>query len=393
MRFDFLQEELGRLRQEGRYIVTRELQSPQGPRARVDGRQVIVLCANNYLNLAAHPKVREAARRAIEEWGVGLGCGRIVCSMTVQRELERRLAAFKHTEAALVFQTGYDTNLSAIWTLTGPDDAVVSDELNHASIIDAIRMARPPKRYVYPHKDMGGLEEALRKSRADGTRRVFVITDGVFSMDGDIAPLPGIVALAERYEAYTYVDDAHGDGVLGPTGAGIAEHFGLHGRVDVEMGTLSKAFGGVGGFIAGPGTLIEYLFQRSRPFLFSTGHLAPPIAAALIAGLEVLRTEPEILHRLWDNARTFREGLRQAGFDTGGSETPIIPVIAGEAAKATQLSRRLLEEGVFVQAFSYPVVAQGKARVRCILSAGHTADDLAEALDAFQRVGQELRMI
>lgn len=385
-----LGDELIALQHEGRYYTPNIVSTPQGPRVTVGGRSCINLCSNNYLGLAQDAQVIASAREALDRWGFGLGAGRVVCSMEVHAELERRLAEFKGREAALVCQTGYDTNLAALSTLAGEDDVILSDAANHASIVDGSRLSRAERR-VYPHADMDGLEDALRA--AAGARTRFIVTDGVFSMDGDIAPLPEMVALAEHYDALVYVDDAHGDGVLGTTGAGITEHFGLHGRVALEMGTLSKALGGVGGFIASDRAVTDYLYQRARPFMFATGHLPPAIAAGLIAALDIVRAQPERLARLWSNATYLRDGLRRNGFNTGASATPIIPVLVGEAERAMALGQALREAGIYVQAFAFPVVPQGAGRVRCIVSAAHTPADLDEALEAFARAGRALRLI
>jgi glycine C-acetyltransferase len=385
-----LGEQLDTLRQEQRYYTPNILSSSQGPRITMDERSYINLCANNYLGFAQNPVVIAAAHEALDRFGFGLGAGRVVCSMILHQQLEQRLAAHKAREATLVCQTGYDTNLAALSTLAEEGDVLISDATNHASIIDGSRLSRAQKR-TYPHADMEGLEAALRESQDARTR--IVVTDGVFSMDGNLAPLPQIVALAEQYDALVYVDDAHGDGVLGRTGRGTVEHFGLEGRVALEIGTLSKAFGGLGGFVASDQEIIDILYQRSRTFMFSTGHLPPMVAAGLIAALDLLETQPERLQRLWANADAFRTGLQQLGFNTGVSATPIVPVIAGEAVQAMALARGLRSEGVYVQAFAYPVVARGAARVRCILSAAHSQDDVAEALEAFKTVGQQLRLI
>jgi glycine C-acetyltransferase len=385
-----LGQQLEALRQEERYYTPNILSSAQGPRITMGGRSYINLCSNNYLGFAQDPAVIAAAHEALDRFGFGLGAGRVVCSMTLHQQLEQRLAAHKGRAAALVCQTGYDTNLAALATLAEEDDVLISDATNHASIIDGSRLARAQRR-TYPHADMDALEACLRECQDARTR--IVVTDGVFSMDGDLAPLPEIVSLAERYDALVYVDDAHGDGVLGSTGRGIVEHFGLHGRMALEIGTLSKAFGGVGGFVASDREVVETLYQRSRTFMFSTGHLPPMVAAGLIAALDLLETQPERLRRLWANTDAFRAGLRRLGFDTGASATPIVPVIAGEAAQAMALARGLRSEGVYVQAFAYPVVPKGAARVRCILSAAHMQEDVAEALAAFDTVGRELRLI
>jgi glycine C-acetyltransferase len=385
-----LRDELDALRREGRYYTPNVVSSPQGPRITMDERSYINLCANNYLGFAQDPQVIAAAHEALDRYGFGLGAGRVVCSMAIHQELERRLAGFKGRAAALVCQTGYDTNLAALSTLPGEGDMILSDATNHASIVDGSRFSRAERR-VYPHADMDALETLLRERQGDGA--VFIVTDGVFSMDGDVAPLPEIVALAERYGALVYVDDAHGDGVLGEHGSGIVEHFGLHGRVTLEMGTLSKALGGVGGFIAADQEVTDYVYQRARSFMFSTGHLPPAVAAGLIAALDLLAAQPERLRRLWENATYFRAGLQGLGFSTGNSVTPIIPVMVGEATQAMALGRELRAAGVYAQAFAYPVVAQGAARVRCIVSAAHSRDDLGEGLAAFETVGKTLRLI
>jgi glycine C-acetyltransferase len=385
-----LQQELETLKQEGRYYAPGVLSGPQGPRITLQGKEYINLASNNYLGFAQAPQVIAAAHAALDQYGFGLGGGRVLYSMELHQELERCLARFKGREAALVCQTGYDTNLTVLSTLVGEGDVIISDATNHASIVDGIRLSRAERR-IYPHNDLEALEEQLRASQ--GARAVLIVTDGVFSMDGDLAPLPEIVALAERYGALVYVDDAHGDGVLGQHGSGIVEHFGLHGRVAIEMGTLSKALGGVGGFVATDQELIAYLFQRSRTFMFSTGHLPPAVAAGLLAALDLLETQPERLKRLWDNTTSFRSGLQRLGFDTGASVTPIVPVMIGDALQATALSRELRAAGIYAQAFSYPVVPQGKARIRCIVSAAHSPADLEMALTAFELAGKHLRLI
>jgi glycine C-acetyltransferase len=316
--------------------------------------------------------------------------------MELHEELERRLATFKHVDATLVFQSGFTANSGVIPTITTEDDLIVSDELNHASIIDGVRLSKA-SRAVYPHKDVDGLDAVLRDARAKGGsrgryRRILVITDGVFSMDGDIAPLPGICEVAERHEAAVMVDDAHASGVLGRNGRGTIDHFDLHGRVDIQVGTLSKAIGVLGGYVAGPQHLRDYLVQRARPFLFSTSH-PPAVAAACLAAIDVLEQEPERISRLWENTRFFKGGLERLGFDTGISETPITPVIVGQASVAQQMTRRLLELGVFATSVVYPTVALDKARLRTIVSSEHTHDDLQACLDAFETAGRELRLI
>lgn len=385
-----LQQELEALQQEGRFYSSVLLTGRQGPRIVVQGRTFINLASNNYLGFAQDPRVIQAAATALSECGFGSGGGRLISTVAIQEKLERRLAAFKQHEAVLTFQTGYDTNLGTLSTLFGAEDMIISDASNHASIIDGCRFSSA-QCCVYPHNDLATLEKHLRNSQ--NARTICIVTDGVFSMDGDIAPLPEIVALAEQYRAIVYVDDAHGDGVLGCSGKGIVEHFHLHGRVAIEVGTLSKAFGGMGGFLASNATVTGYVFQRSRPFIFSTGHLPPMVAAGLLAPLDLLEEEPERIRRLWENTDYFRHQLKQLGFQTGASTTPIIPIIVGEAATATAFVGQLRAEGIFAQAFSYPVVPQGTARIRTIISEGHSRDDLDSTLQACERTGRSLRLI
>ena len=381
----FLEDELQALKDQGLYFQVRVLQSEQGPIALIDGKRVINLASNNYLGLTTHPRLREAAIQAIRDYGVGSGAVRtIIGTMTLHEELERRLADFKHTEAAIVFQSGFTANTGVIPALVGEGDVIVSDELNHASIIDGCRLTRA-KRVVYKHKDVGELKQRLEEAK--GARRVLVVTDGIFSMDGDIAPLDRIVEVAEPYGAIVMVDDAHASGVLGANGRGTVDHYGLHGRVHVQVGTLSKAIGALGGYIAGSKALREWLIQRGRPYLFSTSH-PPSVAATCLAALDVLLEEPGLIERLWENTRYFKAGLQQLGFNTGISETPITPVIVGESDKALRLSARLFEEGVFAQAIVYPTVAQDKARVRTIVTAGHSREDMDRALAAFAGAGR-----
>ncbi|HEY8417071.1 MAG TPA: glycine C-acetyltransferase [Limnochordales bacterium] len=386
----YLAEEIQQMKEQGVFRYPRVIAGPQGPRTVVDGREVVNLSSNNYLGLANHPRLGEAALKAIEEYGAGTASVRTIAgTMSLHVELERRLAAFKRTEAALVFQSGFTANAGTVAAILGRGDVIISDELNHASIIDGCRLSRAEIK-VFPHKDVAAMRKRLEESR--GARRVLVITDGVFSMDGDIAPLPDIVAVAKAYGAITMVDDAHASGVLGANGRGTVDHFGLHGQVDIQVGTLSKAIGVLGGYVAGSRLLIDYLIQRARPFLFSTSH-PPAVTAACLAALDILESEPERIRRLWDNARYFRDGLADAGFDVKGSETPIIPVIVGEGERAMRLSDRLFEEGVFAQGIAFPTVPRGKARVRTIVTAAHTRDDLDQALAAFRQVGRELGVI
>jgi glycine C-acetyltransferase len=385
-----LQADLETLQREERFYTPNLLSSAQGPRIVMQGRSYINLCSNNYLGLAQDPAVIAAAHEALDQYGFGLGAGRVVCSMTLHQVLEERLAAFKGREAALVCQTGYDTNLAVLSTLAAEGDVVISDAMNHASIIDGCRLSHAERR-TYPHADLEALEACLRDTQSARTR--IVVTDGVFSMDGDVAPLPEMVSLAEQYQALLYVDDAHGDGVLGRTGRGILEHFGLEGKAALEIGTLSKALGAVGGFVASDREVTQTLYQRSRTFIFSTGHLPPMVAAGLIAALDVIEREPARLERLWENTSRLRSGLQDFGFDTGASVTPIVPVIVGESAKAMALGRELRDQGVYVQAFTYPVVPKGRARVRCMVSAAHSQEDVAEALQAFAASGEKLQLI
>jgi glycine C-acetyltransferase len=385
---DFLKERLAELESQGLAIRPRTLEGPTGARARFDGRDVINLASNNYLGLANHPRMNAAASSAAAELGAGTGAVRTIAgTMTMHEELERRFAEFKQAEDALMFQSGFTANAGTVAAVLDKEDVIVSDRLNHASIIDGARLSRAEIK-VFDHKDTQHADELLAETARPG-RRQLLITDGVFSMDGDIAPLPDLVEVAERRGAIMMIDDAHASGVLGKGGAGTVDHFGLHGRVDIQVGTLSKAIGVLGGFIAGPGALIEWLVNRGRPFLFSTS--APPaVVAACIEALDIIADEPDRLERLWDNTRAFKVGLRELGFDTGASETPITPVITEEEEATQTFARRLFEEGVFTPAIVYPTVAKGLARVRTIVTAEHTHEDLDEALEIFGRVGREL---
>jgi glycine C-acetyltransferase len=389
---DYLKEQVAELVTAGTALHPRTLEGEQAARARFDGRDVINLASNNYLGLAAHPRLKEAAAKAASELGAGSGAVRTIAgTMSLHRELERRFAAFKGAEDSIMFQSGFTANSGTVAAILAKEDVIVSDQLNHASIIDGARLSRAEIK-VFPHKDAAAADRLLEESKAPG-RRQLLITDGVFSMDGDIAPLPALVEVAEKHGAIMMIDDAHASGVLGPGGKGTVAHFGLDAkRVDIQVGTLSKAIGVLGGFIAGPSHLIEWLVNRGRPFLFSTS--APPaVAAACIAALDVIEQEPERIERLWDRTRFFKKGLHDLGFDTGESETPITPVIAGEEVKAVELSSRLWEEGVFTPALVFPTVAKGRARVRTIVTADHSEEDLRQALDAFERVGKVLGLI
>jgi glycine C-acetyltransferase len=387
--FEHLEKEIQSWKEAKVYRPLTELQSDQGSKVVIRGKEVIQLSSNNYLGLTTHPRLKKAALEAVEKYGAGTGSVRTIAgTFSMHEELEKRLAEFKHTEAALVFQSGFTSNVGVISSILTDEDVVISDELNHASIIDGIRLTKASRR-IYKHNDLDDLEKALKETQNFRVR--LVVTDGVFSMDGDIAPLPQIVELAEKYNALVMVDDAHASGVLGKNGRGTVDHFGLHGRVHIQVGTLSKAIGVLGGYVAGPNVLRDYLIHRARPFLFSTSH--PPAVTACHAALDVLLEEPELIDRLWDNTRFFKEGLKKLGFDIGVSETPITPVIVGDDALAMRLSDELFEEGVYAQGIVYPTVPKGKARVRTIVSAAHTKEELAFALDAFEKVGKRLGII
>lgn len=385
-----LREELEQLKAQGIFRPLTEIASAQGARVVIRGKEVIQLASNNYLGLTTHPKLKEAALKAVERFGAGTGSVRTIAgTFTMHEELEKKLAEFKHTEAALVFQSGFTANVGVLSSILDERDVVISDALNHASIIDGIRLTKAARR-IYRHNDLDDLEAALKETQQYRTR--LIVTDGVFSMDGDIAPLPQIVELAERYDALVMVDDAHASGVLGKNGRGTVDHFGLHGRVHIQVGTLSKAIGVLGGYVAGSEVLLDYLIHRARPFLFSTSH-PPAVTAACLAAIEVLLTEPERIERLWENTRFFKDGLKKLGFDTGNSETPITPVIVGDGALAMKLSDKLFEYGVYAQGIVYPTVPKDKARVRTIVTAVHTKEDLEAALHAFEKAGKELGII
>ncbi len=386
----YLATELDNLRRQGLYRSLRILEGKQEATSRFDGKQVVNLSSNNYLGLATHPRLIDAMVKATLEFGAGSGAVRTIAgTMTIHMELERRLAAFKRTEAVVVFQSGFTANAGTVSALLNKDDVIISDELNHASIIDGCRLSKAPIK-VFPHKDMDAARKILKDLPAG--QRKLLITDGVFSMDGDLGPLPALCDLADEFGCIMMVDDAHASGVFGKNGRGTVDHFNMHGRVDVQVGTLSKALGSLGGYVAGTKTFIEFLYHRARPFLFSTSH-PPGVAAACIAAVDILENEPGIIDTLWENTRFFKKGLADLGFNTGISESPITPVIAGEGALAMKLSDRLFQEGVFASGIAFPTVARDKARVRTIVTAAHTRQELQYALDVFKKVGQELGLI
>lgn len=389
-RMAFLEEELQALKDAHLYQSLRVVQGPQGPEINLDGKRVINLSSNNYLGLTDHPKLIAAAKKAIDDYGVGSGAVRtIVGTLDIHQELEQKLAAFKHTEASLVLQSGFMANTAAITTLLGEGDVILSDSLNHASIIDACRLLKKTPTLVYQHNDMKDLERVLSENKK--ARRRLIVTDGVFSMDGDVANLPGIVELAEQFDAMVMVDDAHASGVFGKNGRGTVDHFGLNGRVDLQIGTLSKAIGSLGGYVASTQAMREIMINKARPFLFSTSH-PPSVVMSCIAALEVLQTEEHLIETLWDNTRYFKEGLARIGYNAA-SDSPIIPVIAGESEKAHQLSAQLYEAGVYVRSIVFPTVAKDKARVRVIINANHTRQHLDRALEAFESVGKKLGLV
>jgi glycine C-acetyltransferase len=386
----YLGDELDSLRGQGLYRRLRVLDGEQKAHTSVDHRSVVNLSSNNYLGLTTHPRLRERALEAVRTLGVGSGSVRTIAgTMAIHMELERRLAAFKQTEACVVFQSGFTANAGTVSSILGRDDVIISDELNHASIIDGARLSRATIK-VFPHRDVAAAR-AIARDLPRG-QRALIITDGVFSMDGDLGALEGLCDVADEFGCVMMVDDAHASGVFGRNGRGTVDHFGLHGRVDVQVGTLSKAIGALGGYVAGSRNLIEFLHHRARPFLFSTSH-PPAVAAACLAALDVLESEPQLIEQLWENTRFFKAGLAALGFNTGISESPITPVIVGEAAQAMTLSDRLFEEGVFAQGIGFPTVPKGKARVRTIVTATHSRDELQFALDCFRKVGTELGVI
>jgi len=390
-KLDWLTQEIDGLKEQGLYNRIRTIGSAQGAWLIVDGKNVLNFCSNNYLGLANHPKIVEAAKEATKKYGVGPAAVRSIAgTMDLHVQLEQRLAKFKGAEDVITFQSGFTANLGTISALVGKEDGVFSDRLNHASIIDGCRLSGA-KIVPYEHNDPSALEDAI-KDNLSNFRRALIITDGVFSMDGDIAPLPDLVEVARKYDILFMVDDAHGEGVLGKGGRGIVDHFGLHGQVDIEIGTMSKAFGVVGGIVAGDKVIVEWLRQRGRPFLFSSAVTAPD-AAACLAAVDLLEESTELVDKLWANAKYFKSEMKKLGFDTGVSETPITPVMLGEAPLAQQFSRELFEEGVFAMAIGFPTVAKGKARIRVMISAAHDNDDLGKGLDAFAKVGKKLGVI
>ena len=390
---DFLDEEIALLKNENRLVRLRVLTGRQAPVSVVDGKQVVNLTSNNYLDLTEHPKLMAAAKAAVDSHGVGTAAVRpIIGTQDIHLALEEKLARFKGTQACLVFQSGFTVNVACCQSLMSSDkDLLISDELNHASIIDGARLAKSPRK-IYPHADMKALEAILQSPEARAARRKMIVTDGVFSMDGDVAPLPEIVALAEKYGAFVMVDDAHASGVMGPNGRGTPAHFGLSDRVQIQIGTLSKAVGSIGGYVAGERRLIDYLISVARPFTFSSSH-PPSVVATCAAAVDVMLAEPERIQKLWDNAHHFKAGLKKLGFDTGASQTPITPVMVGDTKKAKEFSARLFDEGVFALAITFPIVARGRDRLRTIVSSGHTTKDLDFALEKFGKVGRELGLI
>jgi len=392
----FLSDELNTLKQKGTYFKLRVLDDEQAAVCHFDGRKVINLASNNYLGLTTHPKLREAALAATRKYGVGSGAVRTIAgTMKLHLELEEKIARFKGVEACVVFQSGFTANAGTVSAILGKDDYIISDELNHASIIDGCKLSRA-KILVFRHKDVAHAEEQLA-SVANLPGKKLLITDGVFSMDGDIGPLPGLCAAAEKYGAIMMVDDAHSSGVLGRNGRGTIDHFGVHGRVDIQVGTLSKAIGALGGYVCGTRDFIEYLYHRARPFLFSTSH-PPAVAATCIAAFDVLENEPELIEKLWSNTRFFKKELGLLGFNIGGqntpaSETPITPIILGDGRATMEFSKAIFEEGVMGTGIAFPTVPEGKARVRTIVTATHTESELAEALEVLARVGKQMGLI
>jgi glycine C-acetyltransferase len=387
----YLTDELNSLREQKLYQKLRILETEQRPVSRFDGREVINLSSNNYLGLTTHPKLKQRAIEATEKYGVGSGAVRTIAgTMSLHMELEEKIARFKHVEASVVFQSGFTANAGTVAAILGKEDVIISDALNHASIIDGCRLSRAEIK-IFPHKDVTACEDVL-KGLANHKGHKLLITDGVFSMDGDIAPLPQLVGLAEKYGCIMMIDDAHASGVLGRNGRGTVDHYNLHGRIDIQVGTLSKAIGALGGYVCTTRDTIDFLYHRARPFLFSTSH-PPSVAATCIAAFEILEEEPQRIEQLWSNTRFFKAGLQKLGFNTGQSETPITPVMVGEAALAHEFSRQLFQNGVFAMGIGFPTVPKGKARIRTIVTATHTEAELSKALDIMSAVGKELRII
>ena len=392
----YLTDQMNELKQKGTHFSLRVLEEPQAPECVFDGKRVINLASNNYLGLTTHPKLREAAIAATKKYGVGSGAVRTVSgTMSIHMELEEKIARFKNTEACVVFQSGFAANAGTVSAILGKDDFIISDELNHASIIDGARLSRA-KIKVFRHKDIAHAEELLKEVAVEPGHKL-IITDGVFSMDGDIGPLPALCDLAEKYGAIMMIDDAHSSGVLGRNGRGTVDHYKVHGRVDIQVGTLSKAIGALGGYVCGSKELIDFLYHRARPFLFSTSH-PPSVAATCIAAFDVLEQEPELMDKLWANTRFFKKELGLLGFNIGGtttpaSETPITPIIIGEGRLTMEFSRELFNEGVFTPGIAFPTVAEGKARLRTIMTATHTQDQMARALEILKKVGTRMGII
>lgn len=389
----YLADKLQELKDQGLFNNIRTIESAMDGRIVVDGKPVINFCANNYLGLANHPRLLNAAKKAIDEYGIGPGAVRTIAgTMSLHNKLEERLAEFKGVEAAVTLQSGFTANLATIPALVGKGDAIFSDRLNHASIIDGCRLSRA-KIIAYEHNSAADLREKIKAAKASGEyNRYLVVSDGVFSMDGDIAPLPELYEVTKDFDALLMVDDAHGEGVLGRGGRGIVDHFGLHGKVDIEVGTMSKAFGVMGGIVAGKQVIIDWIRQRGRPFLFSSAMTVPDTAACLEA-VDLLEESTELVERLWHNGELFKQGMNTLGFDTGHSETPIVPVMLGDAKLAQEFSKKLFEHGVFAMAIGFPTVAQGAARIRVMNTAAHNLTDIEEALDVFEQVGKSLGVI
>ncbi|WP_303672606.1 glycine C-acetyltransferase [Vampirovibrio chlorellavorus] len=389
-RLDFLKDEIQRLKDEHLYQALQPFEGPQDAELSMNGRQILNFSSNNYLGLANHPKLIEAAIQATRELGVGAGAVRtIIGTMGIHEQLEEKLARFKHCEATLVLQSGFTANMAAIPPIMGEGDVIISDALNHASIIDAVRLSRGASKDIYAHSDMNALESVLKKHKT--ARRRLIVTDGVFSMDGDIAKLPDIVSLAEQYNAIVMVDDAHGSGVLGSHGRGTVDHFGLHDQVDIVVGTMSKALGSMGGYVASTQAMREIMVNKARPLLFSTPH-PPSVVAACLAAIELLEADDALIQKLWFNTRYFKAGMKSIGLPID-SETPLCPVIVGTSEKAQKLSQRLLEEGIYGRAIVFPTVAADKARVRVIINACHTQAHLDRCIEAFEKIGKELGLL